>query len=129
MRYNGTSRMERDFDLVRLILKDIQAMPAGESYTRIDHLSGYDSATVFAHVDLLLNAGLIKGRVLKLMHGIGGINVSGLTWEGYDFLDAAKDETLWTKAKERLIKPGVSITFDILLNWLKHEATTKIGLP
>ena len=121
--------MERDFDLIRLILKDIQAKPAGEPYTRIDNLSSYDPATVYAHIDLLMDAGLVKGRVLRVTSGIAGIHITGLTWQGHDFLDASKDDSLWNKAKDKIIRPGVSITFDLLLDWLKYQVRTNIGLP
>lgn len=43
------------------------------------------------------------------------------TWKGHDFLDAAKDDTLWNKAKEKFLIPGVSFTFDILFQWLKSQ--------
>jgi hypothetical protein len=120
--------MERDFDLIRLILKDIQATPAGRRYTSIENLSAYDPAVVCGHIDLLIDAGLVKGKVTKMFRGADAILVSGLTWKGYDFLEAAKDDNLWNKAKEKVIKPGVSFTFDLLLEWLKGQARVKLGL-
>jgi hypothetical protein len=120
--------MERNFDLVCRILVDIRRMPAGESLDEISYPE-YDQPTVYGHVDLLVEAGLVKAKILKYGDGIEAIHVAGLTWDGHDFLDAAKDDSLWQKAKDTVLKPGVSITFGLLLEWLKAEAKQKLGLP
>ena len=36
-------------------------------------------------------------------------------------MDAARDDTLWRKAKESVIRPGASFTFDLVKDWLKAE--------
>ncbi len=46
---------------------------------------------------------------------------------GCDFLDAARSDTLWAKAKTSVIKPSASWTFDLLKEWLKAEISS--GLP
>jgi hypothetical protein len=121
--------MKRDFDLIRRIMTDIESMPAGEKYTDISSLTEYEPAVVYSHIDLLLEAELIKGRAIKTMGGIAGIIITGLTWKGHDFLEAARDNSIWDKAKEKILKPGVSVTFDILIAWLKAEAKEKLGIP
>ncbi len=52
-----------------------------------------------------------------------------LTWAGQEFLSAAKDDSLWTKAKETVLKPGASFTFDRLFDWLKGQVGGALGLP
>lgn len=120
--------MKRDFDLIRSILIDIEKMPAG---TQRDEFTfpGYDDAMIYQHIGLLIEADLVKGEfMLECGLGHSGALVSDLTWAGHDFLDAMKDDNLWTKAKEHVIKPGASFTFDLLLEWLKAKAKEKIGL-
>jgi len=68
---------------------------------------------------LLYDAGLIKALVANVWEQDAEFLQINLTWAGQDFLDAAKDDTLWKKAKETVIKPGASFTFDVLLAWLK----------
>jgi len=51
-----------------------------------------------------------------------------VTWNGHEFLNAAKDATIWEKAKATLFKTSTSITFDLLVEWLKAEARQKLGL-
>lgn len=50
-----------------------------------------------------------------------GADVERLTWEGCDFLDAARDPSLWQKAQQKFLSPGVSYTFEIVKAWLKKE--------
>jgi hypothetical protein len=50
--------MKRDLDLVRLILKEIEEVPAGET-PEINSMPGYDRATVNAHLELLIDADLV----------------------------------------------------------------------
>ena len=37
-----------------------------------------------------------------------------LTWHGHDFLDAARDDKRWEKAKSIALKKAGTVTFDIL---------------
>ena len=43
------------------------------------------------------------------------------------FASAIDNDTLWRRAKENVIKPAGSWTFDVLKEWLKAEITQ--GLP
>jgi len=63
------------------------------------------------------------------MSGIIAVNISGLTWKGHDFIDAAQDDSIWDKSKKTLMKTTGAITFDLLLQVLKAEIKSKLGLP
>jgi hypothetical protein len=52
-----------------------------------------------------------------------------LAWAGHDFLEAARDETPWSKAKEKVMKPGAAFTFDLVKEWLKAEIRARFGGP
>ena len=120
--------MKRDFDLIRRILTDIENVPAGKSLDKISYPE-YDEPFIYEHVNILEEAGLIKAKILKAGTRIAAVHITGLTWSGHDFLDAAKDDNIWNKAKENVLKPGASITFGLLLEWLKIEAKQKLGIP
>jgi len=82
------------------------------------------------HVQLLIDAGLVEGIVRKGPQGaFTGAIVSRLTWDGHDFLQSVREDTVWNKAKEQVLKPGASWTFDILKEWAKYELKKKLGLP
>jgi hypothetical protein len=121
--------MKRDFDLIRKIVIAIAAEPAGSGYFSVSFPDEYDNPTVYEHIEMLIEAGLVEGEVSRSIDmGITGIAIRGLTWAGHDFLDSIKDDTIWQKAKTTILKPTVSFTFSLFLEWLKAEAKAKLGI-
>lgn len=117
--------MKRNMDLVRLLLLrsegDEEAGAACEKFTIEERAY---------HVQLLIDADLVEGIVRRGAKGeFTGASVFRLTWAGHDFLQSMRDDTLWKKAKEEVLKPGASWTFDILKEWAKHELKQRLGLP
>jgi DNA-binding transcriptional ArsR family regulator len=121
--------MKRDMDLIRAILQKVESCEDSSGLDEMPQIDGYSSAQVSYHMKLLYDAGLIKAQVADAWGQDAEFFSVNLTWTGQDFLDAAKDDTLWKKAKETVIKPGASFTFDLLLAWLKAQVTTTLGLP
>ena len=112
--------MKRDMDLCRRILLEVESDQDGE-FSFVDE---YDPAVVNGHIRLLDDAGLIDTS------GSGNVRwvVSGLTWAGHDFLDAARDEGRWTKAKERLADAGVGTSLTLLKEVLENLARKALSL-
>ena len=121
--------MKRDFDLIRRILMQVQNTPAGEYCNELTYPDEYDLATISEHVRLLIDEGLVNGKMIESFASIPEFCITGLTWKGHDFIDAAKDNALWEKAKKTILTTTASITFDLLLLWLKTEIKAKLGLP
>ena len=114
--------MKRDMDLIRLLLLQIEGEEQPE-------LQKYDQPTRVEHATLLIEEGLAEGLVQRDHRNVPiGTVIQRLTWKGHDFLDAARDNTIWNKAKEKVFKPGASWTFGILVEWLKAEAKKRLGL-
>jgi len=120
--------MKRDMDLVRKILlwAEIQEHGYVEGNPSID---GYSEEEIGYHVYLMYQANLViaadtSAKGDKSPNAI----LIGLSWLGHEFLDAAKDDTIWSKAKKTVLKTTTGITFDVLLEWLKAEVKRKIGL-
>ena len=126
--------MKRNFDLVRRIMTRIESVHPGSFTDETTYLqdlgSEYEPATIYAHIELLLEENFIKGKIHKNPDDIiDAFRITGLTWKGHDFIDAARDESIWSKAKDSVLKPTASFTFDILLEWLKAQARQTLGLP
>jgi hypothetical protein len=119
--------MKRDFDLVRMILQEVEGMPPGKQMKDFTYPEVEDSVAE-AHVVLLIEAGLLDGTVVSLVSAGKRAIVTGLTWAGHDFLDSIKDEGLWSKAKETVLKPAGGVAFSVLLDWAKAEASKRLGL-
>lgn len=113
--------MKRDMDLIREILRAVEACE--DSYgINSPIIEGYSVGQIAYHLRLLNESGLIE--VKSVADGFQqedeymGIN---LTWDGQDFLNAARDDSLWKKAKETVIDSGVGFTIQSLLAWLKAQ--------
>ena len=116
--------MKRDMDLVRLILQAVEGNDGASAKTKERSLP--ERAY---HVALLVDAGLLVGVVTDDENGNpSGYAVSRMTWAGHDFLDSMRDDAIWKKAGEFVLKDGASWTFDILKEWAKHEIRTRLAL-
>ncbi|HCT9956223.1 TPA: DUF2513 domain-containing protein, partial [Pseudomonas aeruginosa] len=49
-----------------------------------------------------------------------------LTWEGFDFAATIREDTLWKKAKDVILKPSASWSFGLLREYLKTEMARKL---
>ena len=117
--------MKRDMDVIRRIALAIEALEPGKTMNKLD---GMDSAVFAMHVVWLEEAGLIKAVIHETFGAsTPNVHIQRLTWSGCEFVGAIRDETLWKKAKESVMKPSMSFTFDVLKEWLKTEITQ--GFP
>lgn len=103
--------MKRDFDLIRLLLLE------REGETSID-LSPYDQDQINYHKALIIEAGLAEGPIsYPGSHGSDipdAADLLRLTWDGHEFLDKARSDTVWEKAKALVVERGLSLTIDAL---------------
>ena len=124
----GQRKMKRDLNLVREILFRCEAIPAGEAPETKD-LAGLaaDHATLAAHIGIMADAGLLAVVDASSHDGEDYVIVK-ITWAGHEFLQSVRDDTVWKKAKDHVLKPGASWTFDILKEWLKFEVKNRVGI-
>lgn len=103
--------MKRNMDLVRQILLEIEKRSDPGEIAHVQ-LVGFDEEEISYHIQLLDDGGLLKGtdfstRTVDWMAG-------PLTWEGHDYLDAIRSDTIWKKVKIHLKDHGLSYTFEIV---------------
>lgn len=116
--------MKRDADLIRLLLLEYE----GEQPK--PDLSAYTPEQRLEHEALLIEAGLIHGRVIEDSNGFpDGVVILRLTWAGHEFLAAARSETVWKKVREHLKKAGVQVPVSILEELLKQFLKETLGSP
>lgn len=121
--------MKRDLDLVRTILKEIESRPAGD-FARGLPIDGRVQAEVDEHVRIMIDAGLLDGQPKTMtLHGYHPTVIRGLSWHGHDFLDAARDDSIWKKVREKVVKAAGSMAFDVVVELLKAEGKSRLGLP
>lgn len=84
------------------------------------------------HAQLVIDAGLAEGTV-HLISGRGrrvpvAFHIERLTWAGHDFLDAARNDTVWRKAKDKIAETGSSWTFESLKALLNNYVKATLGI-
>ena len=110
--------MKRDMDLCRKILLEIEDESDSSRMKHFSFASEYSDSIINGHIRLLDDAGLIDTSQSGNIRWV----ISGLTWAGHDFLDAARDEGRWAKAKQHFADAGVSVTFTLLKEKLENLA-------
>lgn len=118
--------MQRDIDLIREILLEVEKKDAPTGWIDIE-IDDYSKEQVSYHVKLLAEAGYLEAKDLTTKYEFDWKPVN-LTWEGHDFLDAARDNTIWNKAKKNLGNKIVSTSFEVLKSLLVSLSKQELGL-
>ncbi len=112
--------MKRDWDLLRRILFKLEENDDPmKAYANTDfgeipqHVIGY-------HTNLLLQAGLIQGECHEVLGPGPDCIATRLTWQGHEFLDAARNKSIWDRVKKVASDKGIDVTFDVLKAMLAH---------
>jgi hypothetical protein len=122
--------MKRDLDLVRSLLQWMEAQEGGRNVGWKIEIEGYTDEQIGFHAHLMAQAGLIQAADATYMESHTPIaKPISITWQGYEFLEASKDNTLWAKAKKHVIAPAGGVAFSVLSEWLKAEAKRRLSLP
>jgi len=114
--------MKRNMELARQILLRMEAQ---ETY--LDDIplefEGYTEEQVHYNIMLLHEAGLIFAIDASSAGGLYWMP-QRLTWQGHEFLDAARDNKVWNKAKEIMAKTGgfaFEVAKPLLIDLLKQQ--------
>lgn len=104
--------MKRDMNLIRAVLiKAQQDDPNGI-------VEGHSKDAVKYHRALAIQKGLLSGKVQKdyshLSQVPAAVVITGLTWEGHDFIDAIENEKDWVKVKAFLADAGKQLTIETI---------------
>ncbi|MCE9780443.1 DUF2513 domain-containing protein [Shewanella algae] len=101
--------MKRNMDLIREILF---ALEKDDNLQQI--IDQYDKNAVNEHIWMMGDAGLITHQEF-FPEGGGALNIKmRLTWQGHEFIDAARKQTLWEKAKEITVNKTGALSYEIL---------------
>lgn len=125
--------MKRDMELVRDILTSVEDLESPDDITSAskiaDRLGGTSKEKVQYHVEIMNEGGLLDAT---LTHDSGGgvisATVSRMTWEGHEFLDAARNSDIWAQVQNAASEKSLSLTMDVMKHALKHYTEEKLGL-
>ena len=101
-------------ELVRQILFKIEDEIDNVAQFNLE-IDGYTMEQVAYHCALLHEGGYIHSY--KAQYGSGEIYTFGvgrLTWEGHEFLDKIREDTIWNKTKDTISNKGLPFVFDVV---------------
>ncbi len=120
--------MKRDMDLVRTILKTCaDATEPVDASVFVDET--HSMQLIVYHFKIMSDAGLVESDINGTWNGSTiRASVKALTWDGNDFLDAVRSDSLWSKTKQRIAATVGSASFDVVKAVAVSLATTTLGL-
>jgi hypothetical protein len=107
--------MIRDWDLIRKILLQIEDHRGGP-ITAAPKIENYTDDEISHALTIMKEAKFIDATETKRPGSRYPVIIpTRLTWEGHDFLDAARDDDRWNKAKKIITdNMGGNVPFDVL---------------
>jgi hypothetical protein len=121
--------VKRDMDLIRKIILNIEAAPHSFAFDDFQ-IEGYTSEQIAYHSYLLIQGGLAEGiTTTNFESSSPAAIIRNLTWQGHEFADAAKNDSIWHKAKERIKEKGDAVPIGVLTQLLISIVKTSVGLP
>ena len=121
--------MKRNMDLVREVLLQIEATDIGEKI-ELD-IPDHSDGEIGLHVELMIEHGLVKGTTIPSsdgpVHRILAYHIEKMMWEGHDFLAAARNDTIWEKAKKKCLGATGGLAFDVLKACLVESCKEAVG--
>lgn len=120
--------MKRDLDLVREILFTCELHEHGDA-PEFPHLlrDGYTEEQIGFHVRIMGEAGLLATHDDTLLEDTSPQStIEALTWEGYEFLELARSDARWIKAKA-LLSGAKLFTFEAAKKVMAQLAADALG--
>ncbi|MCG8094210.1 MAG: DUF2513 domain-containing protein [Candidatus Thiodiazotropha endolucinida] len=122
--------MKRDLELIRKLLVHLEEKPTDEMIKELE-IGGYDKDQVMYHFILMDEAGFIRcerivssstpDRVIK-------VHPFSLTWQGHEFLEAARNKKIWKSALNKVKGASGSVSVEVLKELLVAMLKEGVGL-
>lgn len=103
--------MKRDWDLVREVLAEVEAVPPDER-GRFGFTKQNADRIKIEHALLLLDAGYLEGSPFRPASDPPSVLSPSLTWQGHELLDTIRSKTVWERIKSLAAEKGLELTFD-----------------
>jgi hypothetical protein len=129
---SGRVLMTRNMELIRKVIAEIQSR-ADLAPRRLE-VPGYDEVTVERHLEMLVDAGLVEGTMIRQIDvSYPLVMVTDLSWIGHDFAAALANESVWQKIKQSLSAKELAtipliVIKDVGIELLAKYTKSKLGL-
>jgi hypothetical protein len=120
--------MKRDMDLVRKILLAMDAYEHGFAPHDLT-IPGYDQEVIGHHVWLMAEGQLLTASTMTVSNSESPIALPHtITWKGHDFLDAVRNDSIWSKVKIQLKDHAITVPFALLQDLALKILAAHVGL-
>ena len=121
--------MKRNWDMIRDILIQLEELSSEEGSLKLSSFPQDKHAEISYHMELLMEAGLVNGQLSEEFGpGPEEFFATRLTWQGHEFLDAIRSDTVWQKTKKSFLSQGISMTFDLVKSFASDVAASYLKL-
>ena len=104
--------MKRDMDLIRKIMLKIEEEYVSTAIFNLK-VDGYTKEEVAGHCKMMYEAGLLSDYKAQYAgNELYNFGIANLTWEGYEYLDKIRDDSIWKKVKDVAKEKGVPLAID-----------------
>jgi len=112
----GGVQLTRDMDLVRKLLLFFDQRTEAASVEVPPIAGDYDPVFIKYHLNLLYEAAWITAEPVRSTTSDRVIYVLPfeLTWQGHDFLDAIRNDTVWQRTKNVIARAGGSVPIEVM---------------
>ena len=118
--------MKRNWDTIRELLTKVEECTLPTDMVRLSNFPQERAAEISYHMALLIEVGLVKGQLMQTIGPeVKDFIAQRLTWQGHEFLDSIRSDTVWEKTKKVFLDRGVEMTFD-LVKTIAREAAAAI---
>lgn len=116
-------------NLIRQIAFAIEAADSGIDSHSI-HIPEYTDDQVAYHCELMHEDNMFTAiDTQTLSDEYASYHIHRLTTKGHDFVDAARDDTIWKAATTKIKSAVGGATIDVTIQYLKSIALSRLGLP
>lgn len=120
--------MKRNWDTIRELLAKVEECTLPVEIVRLGDFPADRAAEISYHMALLIEAGLVKGQMVKTIGPeVKDFIADKLTWNGHEFLDSIRSDTVWQKTKKLFAEQGISMTLDLVKEGAKQVASALLG--
>lgn len=104
--------MERDLTLVRDILEAVAAHPKPVGWVPLN-IPNRTADEISYHVKLMVDADLVEAKDVSTTT-LFSWKPQRLTWQGHEFLDAVRNETVWNRVRKVIQDKGGNASFEVV---------------
>ncbi len=121
--------MQRNMDLVRMILLRMESSPSGWAPNDLG-IKSFLPEEVGYHAHIMMQEGLLEGCDITSTESGGPAALpTSLTWKGHEFLDLARDQERWNRAKAIIARIGgapISVWMKVLTDLMLQGIVTDL---